>query len=360
MKQPVLGLVATAIVIAIALGYISLFDFNTFVGWASYALICMIPMEIVVGVTWGANPAFAANLSQPLKGFVLIAVCAVAAMIAGPIQWQMVGGGANPPLPNLILCSITSVVVMFWFAIMFGGWPFSLISKNPVVSGILMWIAAYAVNYALYRVFFDFAYLNGAPVYVRSLDPGGLFNASYATVFYVTVIGVLFLLLHFDLWPLTSSPSLMKQPMLGIVWTVLALVIGGVAFYIGVVSMGMDPMMFLIRVPVPFIFGTIVVLNMLHNSTFTSLKQPVKGIANTAAAAVVGLALAKMYGAIAPVVTGNLTEGPPTNDYERWLASALLGVTFPLLIFYAEFFKMWPLVGAEPQLAKAPAPAVAK
>ncbi len=44
---------------------------------------------------------------------------------------------------------------------------------------------------------------------------------------------------------------------------------------------------------------------------------------------IVGLALAKLYGAIAPSVTGNLVEGPPTNDYERWLASALLGVTFP-------------------------------
>lgn len=360
MKQPALGLVATAIVIAIALGYVALFDFDTFVGWASYALICMIPMEIVVGVSWGANPGFAAKLSQPFKGIVLVAVCAVAALIIGPIYWQVVGGGISPPLPNLILCSITSVVVMFWFAIMFGGWPFSVISKNQVVSGILMWIGAYAVNYALYRVFFNFSFLQGAPIYVPALDPGGMFNATYATVFYVTAIAVLFLLLHFDLWPLTSSPAIMKQPVLGIVWTLLALAIGGAAFYIGVISMGMDPMMFLIRVPIPFIFGTILVLNMLHNSTFASLKQPVKGIANTAASVVVGLALAKAYGAIAPTVTGNLTEGPPTNDYERWLASALLGVTFPFLIFYAEFFKMWPLIGAERGTTKAPAAAVAK
>jgi hypothetical protein len=35
--------------------------------------------------------------------------------------------------------------------------------------------------------------------------------------------------------------------------------------------------------------------------------------------------------------------GPPTYDFEIWLASALLSVTFPLLIFYAEFFQFWPL-----------------
>src|ERR1044072_7629229 len=105
--------------------------------------------------------------------------------------------------------------------------------------------------------------------------------------------------------------------------------LGGAAYYIGVDVMAMDPMLFLVRVPVPFVFGTIVVLNMLHNSTFASLQQPVKGIANTIAAAVVGTALAVMSGAIAPTVTGSLNIGPPTNDYERWLASALLGVTFP-------------------------------
>ena len=61
-----------------------------------------------------------------------------------------------------------------------------------------------------------------------------------------------------------------------------------------------------------------------------------------------GNALAALYGALAPTVTGQLQIGPPANDYERWLASALLGVTFPFLIFYAEFFKMWPLM-KEPQ-----------
>ena len=345
MKQPLLGLVASALVIAVSLGYISLFsEFETFAGWGSYVLMCLIPMEIVVGVAWGANPAFASKLSQPLKGIVMVLVCVVAAAIIGPLQWMIVGGGLPAATPMLMMCTITSVVVMFNMAIMFGGWPFNVISKNYVVSGILMWLGCYVVNFILFRVFFDYGFMAGAPVYVASLDPGGMFNASYATVFYVTYIGVLFLLLHFDLWPLTLSPGIMKQPTLGIVWSLLSLVIGGAAYYVGVDMLGMDPMLFLIRVPVPFIFGTIIVLNMLHNSVFASLKQPVKGIVNTAAAAVVGIALGELFGLVAPSVTGQLAIGPPGNDYERWLASALLGVTFPFLIFYAEFFKMWPMM----------------
>lgn len=345
MKQPVLGIAASAIIIAISLGLISLFDFNTFAGWVSYALICLIPMEIVVGVAWGANPAFAAGMAQPMKGLVLMLVCVAAAAVIGPIMWQIGGAGIDPPAPMLMMLSIVCVVVMFWFAIMFGGWPWNLMVKSQVGSGILMWVACYAINYALFQVFFNYDFMKDAPVYVASLDPGGMFNANSATVFYVTAIGVLFLLLHFDLWPLTTSPSLMKQPTLGLVWTALALAIGGTAFYIGTVTMAMDPMLFLVRVPIPFIFGTIIVLNMLHNSMFASLKQPVKGIANAAAAAVIGTLLARMYAALAPMVTGELQIGPPGNDFERWLASALLGVTFPFLIFYAEFFKMWPLVG---------------
>jgi hypothetical protein len=150
-------------------------------------------------------------------------------------------------------------------------------------------------------------------------------------------------MLHFDLWPLTKSASVMRQPVLGIVWTVIALILGGAAYYVGVNVLGTDVMAFLVRVPVPFIFGTIIVLNMLQNSLFAKLTQPVKGVANAIAAAVIGTVLAQIYGALATTVTGTVKPGPPTYDFEVWLASALLSVTFPFLIFYAEFFKMWPL-----------------
>jgi hypothetical protein len=66
-------------------------------------------------------------------------------------------------------------------------------------------------------------------------------------------------------------------------------------------------------------------------------------VLNVVAVVVIGTVLSLAYGALAPVVTGALKPGPPTYDFEIWLASALLSVTFPFLIFYAEFFKFWPL-----------------
>ncbi|MBZ5677434.1 MAG: hypothetical protein LAP61_24590 [Acidobacteriia bacterium] len=347
MKQPALGIVATALIIAVSFGFISLFDFSTLGSWVIFVMAAIIPMEIVIGVAWGANPSFAAARPQPLKGILLVLVNIAIGVIVGGICHAVVGGSISPPVPILVLFGIVSVVVTFWLAIMFGGWPFNSLIKSPVGAGLAMLAAVYIINYLLFRVFFDFNFMAGAPWYKASIDPHGMFNGVNAQVFYVTALTFLFVMLHFDLWPFTSSPAVMKQPVLGIVWTLLALALGALSYYIGVNTMGMDPMGFLISGPIPFIFGTIVMLNMLHNSLFAKFSQPLKGVLNCIAAAVIGVLLAKMYGALAPVVTGVLKPGPPTNDYEIWLATALLGVTFPFLIFFAEFFKMWPLAKAK-------------
>ncbi len=54
-----------------------------------------------------------------------------------------------------------------------------------------------------------------------------------------------------------------------------------------------------------------------------------------------------MYRALAELVTGKLDAGPPAYQSEIWLASALLSVTFPFLVAYADFFTMWPLQRAK-------------
>jgi hypothetical protein len=189
--------------------------------------------------------------------------------------------------------------------------------------------------------------MRGAPVYVASLDPHGMFNALNILVFEVSFLIGLFLLPAFDLWPLTKLAGVMKQPVLGIVWTLVALAVAGLSFFIGVGVLKMDVMAFLVTVPVPYIFGTIVVLNMLQNSLFAKLTQPAKGIANVLAVVVIGSVLAQIYRALSPTITGKLQPGPPTYDLEIWTASALLAVTFPFLIFFADFFKFWPLTKSD-------------
>ena len=344
MKQPALGITATVIVMAVSLALISFFDFPTFAGWISYSLMCLIPMQIVVGVTWGTNqPSFAAKQAQPLKGVLLAISTAVIGAIVLPVSLALAGGSVTPPTPMLMHVTITSVVVTFWGAIIFGGWPFKASIRNEVAAGLTLLAVCYLVNYLFFRIFFDYGFMQGAPVYVASLDPHGMFSALNILVFEVSFLIGLFTMANFDLLPLTMFPGVMRQPLLGIVWTAIALGIGGLAFWFGTGVLKMDVMAFLVTAPVPFIFGSIVVLNMLQNSLFGKLAQPTKGIANVIAVIVIGSVLAQVYRALAPMISGALSAGPPTYDLEIWTASALLVVTFPFLIFYAEFFRFWPL-----------------
>jgi hypothetical protein len=353
LKQPILGILATALIIVISLGFISLFDYPKFSGWVATFLLCIIPMEIVMGVTWGMKqPRFAAERSQPLRGILFSLIALVAGVVVALAHWIGVGGGMSPPTPMLSQCLIASVVITFCLAIMWGGWPFTALIKNPIGAGLAVLVACYVINYLFFRVFFNYDFMKGAPVYVAAQDPGGMFNAWSSVVFYVTAIGVMFLMLCFDLWPFTKSPSLMKQPVLGIAWSILALVAGYAAFYIGVDVMKMDVVAFMVTFPIPFIFGTIFVLNMLQGSLFAKFTQPLKGVLNTVAAAVLGSLFALMYRALMHVVTpGEINPGPPGYQAEIWQASALLAVTFPFLVAYADFFTMWPLQRAKAEQA---------
>jgi hypothetical protein len=341
---------------AVALGYISAFDFGTFAGWVSFVMLGLIPMQVVIVVLWGANPAFASRLSQPIKGIALVLVTAVATAVISPVVFMLVGEGMAPPGPIPSHYVVIVVPTTFWLAIMMGGWPFTKMTPNPIASGLAVLVAAYVVTYVVFRIFFNYDFMQGAPVYLESA-PNGMFNGVSALVFYVTALAVMFLVLCFDLWPMTLFPAVMTQPVLGIVWTLIALVGAGLATSIGINVAGADPMAFLTEVTVPFIFGSIIVLNMLQNTLFGRMAQPLKGVMNTIAAMAIGLMLAHLYISLSARVTGPLLSGPPGYDREVWLANALLSVTFPFLIYHAVFFGYWPLVGAPKAAARSQAKA---
>ncbi len=342
MSQPGLGVVASVIVMAISLGFISLFDFGTFAGSVAFFNLCLIPMQVVAVVIWGANPAFVAKMSQPAKGLVLLILNVIVAAVLSPVLLRLVGEGISPPGPIPSHFVILAVPTTFYLAIMWGGWPFTNMIKNKVAAGLAVLVASYVITYIVFRVFFNYGFLQGTPVYLASA-PQGLHNAVMALVFYVTALAVMFLVLCFDLWPLTTSPAIMKQPVLGIVFTIVILAGAAIIMQVCVGMLGIDPMVVLTRVTAPVIFGTIIVLNMLQNSLFGQMKQPVKGVMNAIASIVIGVVLANLYGMLAPTVTGQLASGPPGYNYEIWLANALLSVTFPFLIFFAAYLSYWPL-----------------
>ena len=345
MTQPLLGSLASVLAILLSLVFVGVFDFPAFVGWVSFYMLAVVPIQIVVVVVWGANAPFTAGLRQPAKGSALLLVTAVIAGVMTPLVWQFVGEGVSPPGPIPSQYAVIVVPTTFFLAIAFGGWPFTTVIRNRIAAGLLLLAAAHLITYALFRAFFNYDFLKDAPVYLQSA-PHGTFNGVVALVFYVTMLAGMFLLLHFDLWPLTTSPALMKQPVLGLAWVLIAAAVGAVVMWVTFRRLALDPMYVLTRITAPFIFGTIIVLNMLQNSLFARVRQPLKGVVNTIAAALIGGVLAQLYGRVDRLLVGiELPSGAPGYEYELWLVNALLSVTFPFLIFGAAYFDFWPLKG---------------
>ena len=309
-------------------------------------MLGLIPMQVVTVVLWGANPAFASGMRQPSKGVALVLLTVVATAVISPIVFMTVGEGMSPPGPIPSHYVVIVVPTTFWLAIMMGGWPFNKMTSNPLVSGLAVLVAAYVVTYVVFRVFFNYDFLQGAPVYLQSA-PSGMFNGVSALVFYVTALAVMFLVLCFDLWPLTLFPGVMKQPVLGVVWT--ADRAGEVLrwrYRLASTRLGADPMAFLTEVTVPFIFGSIIVLNMLQNSLFATDGAAAQGRDEyRRGGGHRNAALPNLYSrSLAAGDRVHWPQGPPGYDREVWLANALLGVTFPFLIYHAVFFGYWPLV----------------
>jgi hypothetical protein len=346
LQQPVLGAVASAIGIALSLLFVSRFSVPSFLGPVAFYMLCTIPFQVMAVVVWGANPSFVARLSQPARAIALLLVTSAAGAVIMPLALRAVGGGISPPGPIPSHFAVIVVPTTFWLAIMWGGWPFNLFGRDVLVSGAALLLGAYVITWIIFRFFFNYEFMQGAPVYLASA-PHGLFHGVNALVFDVTALAGMFLLLCFDLWPFTLVPSAMQQPALGIVWTIICAAGAWVVMQVTVSAMGMDPMVVLTRITAPFIFGSILVLNMFQNTLFAKFAQPVKGVLNAVTAAALGLALFVVYCLVAPFVSGQLTSGPPAYDFEIWIANALLSVTFPFLIFLAAYFAYWPLRKAE-------------
>jgi hypothetical protein len=357
LNQPVLGIVATAITIVVSLGFIKMFTYRTFADWVGYCLMCIIPIALIIAITWegGKSPAFVGALRQPAKGIVLLVIALLVGTVAAVGILAFVGGRITPPAPMANMFDIFVIDMSFLLIVMFGGWPFTSMIKNRVAAALPVLVACYVVGYLLFRVFFNFEFMKGAPVYVPALDPHGLSNAFVAIGYATAALCGMFVLINFDLWPLTKSAGLMRQPTLGVVWTLISLVFGAIATYIGYSVLKIDVVVFLVRASVAFIFGTIVVQNMLQGSLFAKFTQPMKGILNNIACVVIGGALCTLYGILAPVIDGNLAVGPPTYELELWIATALLGVTFPIFTVVGHF-ELWPLARPEATLESHAAP----
>lgn len=349
-KQPSLGILATFLVVALALWVSLSVAPGTMIAWITLVMVAMVPPQIVLTLALGGeHPAFLARLVQPWRG---LGFCLLTTAIGLPIAAcanALMGGGITPPTPFANMYLILAVCVTLALVAPFQCWPFTVVfPTRPLAMGGSILVAAYVVAGVLFQLLFNFDFLKGAPFYKASLDPHGLFMGWIPLIFALTCFVVILCLVLLDFWPVATLPPhiplLGKQPFFGLASSVLIAAVAAAIWTVFVGVLHMDMVLYLVRVVISLIFGIFILLVMMEGAPFVALKQPARGGVLIVLALILSSLSFALYRFLC-VKTFGLPSGPPTYDRELWLASAMLAVTFPMMVSYAHFFQFWPFRG---------------
>jgi len=339
------GLGAALIVFAASYGLSAPFDPETYGSWIAFIGILSVPSLLIVGGLWRyRHPAVLAGLGQPWRGLAFLALTGAGMGLAALFLYFGPGGGAGVT-PFLINAAILSIVSTFWVVGLWECWPLNRWIANPILLGIAAWITAYLLADLAFHVLFDFAEARHAPFYRPSLDPGGLFPFWTILVFAVTTSAIIVAWEKLlGLWPL-HGPMAHQHPLRrGLTASALVIAASGLWMGIACAIFGMDAVDFMLRGPIALLFGIFFAINLTQSRLFAGLAQPGRGACLIILAYPLGLVLEELYRIAAPAVAGvPMPPGGPRYELELWVATALLAVTFPLIVIATGCFDFWPL-----------------
>lgn len=338
-RQPVTGLLGLALVMLVSWLAISCMSGGFFATWATFCLVCCVPPQIVLSMVWrNQYPHWLGGLGQPGRGLAqLVLTLLAAAVIAGLVfvtQAQQVG----PPTPFSLMYVIFCVLVTFWLVLVWECWPLAALWRHPLGLGLGILAVAYLLGYGLFSLLFDFSALAGAPFYQARLDPHGALPALEILAFSVTTVAVIFACLLLDFWPVSRISG---QPWAGIARGLWVLLVSAGLYGLGTRGLGLEPVPFMVRGAIALLFGVLVPLLMFEGQLFA--ERAGRGPLQLLLAIVAGGLLSSLYWALAPWISGPMDSGAPGYTREFWLASALLAMTFPLMVLLSQFLDFWPL-----------------
>jgi hypothetical protein len=309
------------------------------VTWVNYAFMAATPSQIVIALLLKCDPVSGwQRLPQPGRGLRLLALNLLAAAIVAPLWMLVTSGRLGTPGPQFTLLTIVSVVATLWIVPLWHGWPVAGMFRTNLARGAAVLVLCYALAYLMFRLLFNFDFLKGAPVYDLALD-GGAFPAFWMLSFLVTTVGVILAWVLFEFWPLGK----LAQPLRGFVLTTIVLTVSAALFSVGTVVLEVEPMRFLVTGPVCLIFGIFAVNNLCQHRLFEERTQPLRGVLLLVGAILVSSLAFLFYRALAALYVSATTAAPPFQ-FEIWMATAILGVTFPIFVMVTEYFELWPFV----------------
>ncbi len=341
------GLLASVLVIGLALLIALGLPVQAEMGWVSVLLNAMVPTQMVMTLFWrGAHPAAWLGLRQPLRGLLLTLLNLLVAAGIAVLATVVWGGAVWQPTPFILMPLIIAIPLALTQIVLFQAWPFTRLTQSTLLQGVLMLLTTYALAMAVDMFLFDFGFLRDAPFYNASLDPHGLFMAWQPVTALVGGVAGILVLILWDFWPMEQLaqrlPVLKQQPWRGLVCSAQVALLVAAAWY-GFVGLAQwDLVVFMVRVCVAAIFGIFIVLILFRNLPFLTLPQPLRGLLLCAGAALLAVAMVALYQAGASLRFG-LSSGAPSYTLELWTASAMLAITFPLMVAFADYFAFWPL-----------------
>jgi len=352
IKSQLILAIGTIIVVMTMTAGLVIFIDEPFLGtWGALFFIACVPAQVLLGIWKNSGyPVVLTKVRQPLKGLGYLLITILIGLLVSTLVFVVVGGSIWLPRPPVIHYIIVTVVVTFWYVIVWQCWPVSLIKKNnPFLQFVIMYFVVYGFGYLVFDSLFNFDFLRGTEIYVAEIDPGGIFNAWYAVSFLVTTVSVIFALVLLENWPVSIWLKPDRMFLWGALNTLIVLSVSSLIYGVVIFYLDVDPVKYLIHGPVTFIFGVFIPLNLFEGKLYKLRLQPVKGIMLLLVSVICGYLLNKLYFGFPGVLLNEKTSGFPTYELELWVANAMLAFSFPVLVAFTDHFNFWPL-----RLSKSP------
>jgi hypothetical protein len=353
ITQPWRGIFGLVVTISYVLVITSIFEVQFFLSFYTLLIMSMVPILVMMCLGWGGKYPSTEGLPQPWRGILLTGFVVLLGTLVCMAVRTFLSGGVAQPFANIYL--ISTVLTTFFLILAFGMWPFGKLSFG--VKGWFTLILAFLLMWFLLKLY-DFSLLsfptgvNPSPVkpvpfyaeggpfqQFAALAPRGPFLWEYAITFYFWMLVFLFAFANLGMWPFNKSPKLMKQPLFGIVLTLVCAIFAWIAFSIAVNWLKIEPLTFLLS-GICWAFGVLMIMTLLQMWPGRVLKQPAWGCVNILLAIGIGIVAYYPYKAFAVWHFGKAMVYP--NDIFI-LANMMLGITFPAWVAYTDLWDFWPL-----------------
>lgn len=351
LAQPVLGVAGIVICTVSALALSVSFSLSFFNTWVGFIAVSAIPLQITMGLVWNNEVARTINSwHQPARGIALLCILVAGTTVICPLLFISIGGSIIPPTPTLIHFCIFSVIMSMWVVVVFDTWPATVLFRDRFRRGLLALVFTYAVTYLFFHLLFDYSAigkqhsLEGSSSYPQGwLDAWSAITFSLVTVMVINAFSLL------EFWPINlicdQNTAFKKQPVAGLVRAGFVIPIALLIFWIGTIAFEIPVIHFMVRFVVAFIFGEFIMLVLLETSPVEKVKQPIKGIFLIFCCALLALIMYWLYSSVALWFLNSSANTSALVDVDLWIATAMLGITFPLMVMYSGFFAFWPLSG---------------